>query len=76
MHDGGLNNKIKKYLTREKKTRLENCQMDLGIRIDQISEAIKQYVTELKSEEEKEKGSPMNTSTGSNRKRKFHKINK
>ena len=76
MHDGGLNNKVKKYLTREKKTRLENCQNDLGIRIDQISEAIKQYVTELNSEEEKERRSSMNTPTGSNRKRKYDKINK
>ena len=76
MHDGGLNNKVKKYLTREKKTRLENCQNDLGMRIDQISEAIKQYVTELNSEEEKERRSSMNTSTGSNRKRKYDKINK
>ena len=71
-HDGGINNKIKKYITREKRTRMANCHMELAIRIEQINKAVEHYaaVTRIRIEQEKE--SNRNVPTASSKKRKFN----
>ena len=73
-HDGGINNKIKKYLTREKRTRMSNCHMELAIRIEQIDKAVEHYaaVSRIRIEQEKEKEMNKNVPTMSSKKRKFN----
>ena len=71
-HDEQISNTTKKYLTREKMTRLANCQSELTSRVGQINEAIQRYALESKSRAER---GPLNeTSKGLNRKRKFQKV--
>ena len=71
-HDEQISNTTKKYLTREKMTRLANCQSELTSRVGQINEAIQRYALESKSRAER---GPLNeTSKGLNRKFKFQKV--